>query len=398
MTTAPAGVGPTLHLTPHMADGAWPFHLVSAQIDWPSGATSQGWGRDADASLAQRKAMAEAVERHAYTTLPATVKRARGADLAPRIEPDQLVRYSPEQASSPGFPLARYDPMQERWWAPAIPTEDGALTWVAADFVCTPRAFAAADRACLLTHATSSGCASGASLADAIARGTFELVERDAFMRHWLAQVPGDVLVPASLPTWCAARLADLRACACHAGIQCLTLGAHPTFLAWAQHERLHFTCVGAAAGCDAEEALRIALNEMETMALAWLGAEHAPEMQPTQVLIPADHGALYVTREFFRSADAVLRAPAGALRFADAAIACATTPSQLYEGLRRRGHAPHWVDLSLPEAANALDGEPLYTVRTLAPGLVPLAFGWGRQPFGMVEVAPGGRFPHPFN
>jgi ribosomal protein S12 methylthiotransferase accessory factor len=398
MTSEPsAPAGPALQFTPHTR-GSWPFHLVSARIDWPSGASSQGWGRDEDAELAQRKAMAEAVERHAYTTLPATLVRGHAADVSPRLEPDRLVRYSREQAGEPGFPFVPYDPAQERWWAQAIDVESGAKSWVAADFVCTARAFADADRSRLITHASSSGCASGARLAEAIARGTFELVERDAFMRHWFAQRPGDTLIAASLPTWCAARLAELRACGCEAGIQCLTLGAHPAFLAWAQHPRLHFTCVGASAGCDAEEALRTALSEAETMALAWLGAGHSPEMQPQQVLTPADHGALYARPEFFRSADAVLRAPAGALRFADAAVACASTPTELYERLRRRGHPPHWVDLSLAEAANALDGEPLYTVRTLAPGLVPIAFGWNRQAFGMADVAPGGRFPHPFN
>jgi ribosomal protein S12 methylthiotransferase accessory factor len=246
--------------------------------------------------------------------------------------------------------------------------------------------------------ATSSGCASGASLDDAIARGTLELLERDAFMRHWFAQLPGDVLKPASLPTWCAARLEALRSRGCDAGVQCLTLGLHPTFLAWAQHRALHFTTVAAAAGLDAESALRCAMNEMETIAAARLHGDPAAAMQPAGVRSPSDHGALYASEAFFRRADAVLRAPSAQVRFADAELACRTHAHALYSRLRDHGHPVYWVDLSLPDASTALDGAPLYSVRTLAPGLIPIGFGERTQPFGMVaQVAVGGRFPHPF-
>lgn len=388
---------PVLHLTRHEPGMPWPFHLAAARIEWPCGQDSEGWGRDDDPALAQTKALAEAVERHAFTALPVGAFRARGADLPAAIHPDLLVRYAEAQYAAAEFPFVRYEASQERWWVPALDVHDGSTSFVLADFVCRPRAFDASYRQRLVTQASSSGCASGGHLEDAILRATLELVERDAFMRHWFAQLPGDTLAPASLPVWCAARLHELRSAGCAAGVQCLTLGVQPTFLAWAQHERLHFTCVGAAAGLDAEEALRSAVSEMETAAWRHTLAPAATAMSPEDVQLPVDHAALYATPEHFRRADAVLRAPAGTLRFADAALACAGSPSHLHETLRRRGHAVCWIDLSVPEARNALDGRPLHTVRTVAPGLVPIAFGQARQPLGMLPVTPGGEFLHPF-
>lgn len=389
---------PVLHLTRHEPGMPWPFHLAAARIDWPGGQASEGWGRDEDPLLAQTKALAEAVERHAFTALPPCAVRARGADLPSAIDPGLLVRYADRQYADAGFPFVRYDASQERWWIPALVLHDGRTRHVLADFVCRPRAFDAGYRQRLVTQASSSGCASGGRVEDAILRATFELVERDAFMRHWFAQLPGDMLAPASLPVWCAARLQELRSAGCAAGVQCLTLGVQPTFLAWAQHERLHFTCVGAAAGPDAEEALRSAVAEMETAAWRQLLAPTPAAMAPDDVQLPVDHAALYATPKYFRRADAVLRAPAGTVRFADAALACAPSASHLQELLHRRGHPACWIDLSVPQACNALDGSPLYTVRAVAPGLVPIGFGQARQPLGMLPVAPGGDVLHPFS
>lgn len=391
-------VAPVLYLTSYDGEGPWPFHLVSARIEWPEGGTSEGWGRDDEQALAQRKAMAEAVERHAYTRLPHGTRLARIDELASCIDPRDLVRYEDDQYRLPGFACARHAPGEQRWWVPALPADGGTPTHVLADFVCTPEAFDPAYRPLLTTHATSSGCASGTTLDDAIARATLELVERDAFMRHWFAQVPGEVVIPASLPAWCARRLDALRATGCMVGVQCLTLGFHPTFLVWTQHERLQFTCVAAASGLDAEAALRSALNEMETIVVVRLYGDPAPAVQPERVRWPTDHGALYAMPEYFRRADAVLRTPSGRVRFADVQLECARDASDLYARLGRYGHPVHWVDLSLTEARNVLDGRPLHSVRALAPGLVPMAFGSLRQPFGMVaHVAPGGRFLHPF-
>lgn len=394
-----AGRVPVLRVVRNDALPGAHFELAQACIDWPDGGASEGWGRDADLQLAGLKAIAEAVERHAYARLPAGAVEARATDLPAWIDPSALVRYEEAQHATPGFPFARFHPEQVRWWLPATPVDGGQATHVLADFVCLPRAFDAAYRARLVTWATSSGCATAASREEAVARATLELVERDAFMRHWLQQVPGRPLRQDSLPSWAALRLADLHAQGCRAGVQWLTLGVQPVVLAWAQHARRTFTSVGSACGFDAEEMLASALGELETLALARAEGVPAVDMPPADVRSPADHGALYATREHFRAADALLVPDsAGTHTFGEMAAGLPLHAGDLHDRLRQRGHAVHWVDLALPEAAQLVDGLPLYPVRALAPGLVPIAFGHGLQPLGMLDhVATGGRQVHPF-
>src|SRR4051794_15920690 len=172
---APDEPGPVLTLMENDALAGARFHLVTAQIAWADGASSEGWGRAADLQLARAKAGAEAVERHAYATLPATALRARADTLPSWVHPDALVRYEPGQRSSGKFRLATFSPGQERWWLPAQGVQGAPDSNVPAEFACSPRAFAPALRAELVTHATSSGCASGSSLDEAIARAMLEL-------------------------------------------------------------------------------------------------------------------------------------------------------------------------------------------------------------------------------
>lgn len=398
LPTAALAPAPTLWLEELDALPEAAFRLVSARIAWPDDGESEGLGRDEDPGLARLKALAEAVERQACVRLPATAIYGPASRAGDPFPPETLVRYTEAQHASPGFPCVRFDPRVPRWWVPARPALGPGERLVAADFACGPLAFAPAYRERMLTRVTSSGSASGASLADAVQRAVLELVERDAFMRHWFAQSPGHAVEPASLPAWAAARLAVLTDQGCRAGVQCLGGGMHPTWLAWARHEPLHFTCVGAASGLGAEEALRSALGELDTQALARLAGVPARRITPEDVRTPGDHGALYATPDHFRDADALLL-PAPSVRYGDVAAAFEITPGALYARMAAAGHAPWWVDLSLPEASGVLDGAPLCTVRALAPGLIPIAFGRRLQPLGMADtLAEGGRRLHPFS
>lgn len=388
---------PVLTVGPSDALPGAGFHLFSACIEWADAAPTQGWGRDADAGMARLKAVAEAVERAAYQRLPASAFEARAIDLDAFIAPTELVRYAPWQYAEAGFPLRPFRPEEARHWVPGLAQADGSPAAVPADCVCNPRAFEPCYRQRLLTYATTSGCASGRTVEDALVRAVLELVERDAFLRHWFAQAPGQAVIAASLPAWAHARLRRLQHAGCLAGVQCLTAGAQPTWLAWAQHDQAHFTCVGAACGLEPEPALTRALEELETTALARIEGVPAHAIEPAEVRSPADHAALYATRAYFRQADRLLLAPA-AVRFAQAAQAFTPDAHALFDKLRLAGHPVYCVDLSMPEAETLVEGHPIHTVRAIAPGLIPLSFGQALQPFGMVDaLADGARNIHPF-
>ena len=359
------------------------FNLVEARVDWGNGAQSAGWGRDPDPETAKWKAINEAVERYCYARLPDAVS-SRAVDLDHAIDPSALVRYERRQYADPRFALKPFDRCEPRHWVRATPVLGGRQASVLADCVCSPRAFDPTYRARLVTHATTSGCASADSMETAILRATLELVERDAFMRHWFAQCPGHGIAASTLPLRFSERFARLASSGCTVGLAWLHHGAHATWLAWARHEALHFTSVGSASGLDGATALDTALNELETMALARIeGVEWHP-IDPVSVRTPADHAALYATPGYFHRADALLCTTWPQRSFDEACAAFDATPDQFYERLARSGHAPHWVDLSVADARGAVDGKSIYAVRAVAPELIPMAFGWGHMPLGM--------------
>lgn len=373
------------------------FHLVRARIEREDAQTSEGWGRDTDARLAQVKAVAEAVERADYQRLPASAFIAASCELQSFLDPRNLVRYRLAQFAYPQFPFAPFDPGQARWWLPASPVLGGPDTHAVADCVCSPRAFTADYRQALLTGVSSSGCATASRIEDAIERAALELLERDAFMRHWLAQVPGLEVRADTLPAAAAARIRRLMDAGCRAGVQCLVRGMHPTWFAWAQHEGLHFTCVGAGSGVDAAPALESALNELDTIALARLAGVPAEAIREEDVRRPAEHGALYATSGYFHRADRLLR-DGECVAYAEVAASFSLPREALYANLQQAGHPLHWVDLSGKAPRVMLEGQPLHTVRVLAPGLIPIAFGYRRLPLGMVrEYAAGCEAVHPF-
>lgn len=423
------------------------FALARADVRWSAAQETTGWGRDAEPSAAQCKALSEAVERHAYARLP-PARRCCAAELSDHafpgddfpavaipaaalsthcakvLSPIEMLGYSTEQYSQPDFPFVPYAESQSYWWLPARHAIDQSPAWIVADLVCNPRAFEPDYRQRLLTHATSSGCASAAHIDTAAFRATLELVERDAFMRHWFAQQGGIAIVPASLPDPFIARFDRLRQAGCNVGLQCLDLGLHPVWMVWAQHARMHFTSIGLASGLDADTALDTAMSELETQALVRLAGVQAHAIRPEQVRSPADHAALYATSACFERADALelgrLAKPESEMqRHARVAAGFRIAMPALYRRLARHGHPVYLVDLSVAEAVNLgrdqadscanqpanrhadHDGSScaIHTVRALAPGLIPLAFGLQTLPLAMdVWQRPGSRFIHPFS
>jgi ribosomal protein S12 methylthiotransferase accessory factor len=358
------------------------FHLAKAEILWENDLQSVGWGRDGDRERAQWKAIGEAIERYCYAQ-PLDFVYARAAQLPDYLNPECFVRYTSAQFKNAGFPFKRFDPASWRYWALAQSVLSGKKTLAAADLVCDPSVFDPGYRARLLTSATTSGCAAAEGLNLAILRATLELIERDAFMRHWFAQRPGHCIDPSSLPPAIRTRLEALADLGCDVGLQWLGMGSHPTWLAWARHAERHFTSVGTACGLEAEQSLETALNELETQARARALNPPSEPMLACEVRTPADHAALYASLGHFGGADALWRPAGSARRFDEAAAAFETTACALYEKLGRSGSAPYWIDLSRPEASSVL-GRVIHVVRVLAPNLIPMAFGFGRQPLGM--------------
>lgn len=389
---------PTIHV--YQQDGRTRAHgqyLICAEISLDDDRLHIGFGRDADLQTAQAKAISEAIERVAFRTQPET-RWGTASQMPSKIEPDALVRYLPEQYANPGFgivPFCHHTPYQ---WVAVHDVIDGGITYALADFVCSSAAFAPAYRNQLVTRATSSGCASGPALDACIERAVLELVERDAFMRHWFAQRPGRHLDHDTLPGDIQERIEYLKHLGAAAGVQYLHLGYHPTWMVWVQHENQHFTTVGSATGFDADDTLRIAFAEAEALALAHIDAPQENNIQPCDVRTPADHRMLYATPTHFRQADRLWTDVGESISYPDTIASFQRNAATLFSHLAAAGHRPYWTELTPPGGLPLIEGRSIHTVRALIPGLIPMSFGYCREALGMDnwrQVAPG--MVHPF-
>jgi ribosomal protein S12 methylthiotransferase accessory factor len=238
--------------------------------------------------------------------------------------------------------------------------------------------------------------ASGESIHIALHCALFELIERDAFMRHWMAQRGGREILKHSLPRQLQNRIATLEQAGCRISIQRLPTNLAYVALVIIQHEKHHFTCLGSAAKLNPEGAVEHAMREAEVMAYSRLETPRAPRIHPKRVRKPEDHSNLYAQPEYFRKGDRLF--------LTDGQTKLPKTPPKLLPKsadnlvarLRGRFGRVFCVDMTIPGVHEKFGN--LKTVRAIVPGLIPLTFGYGHLPLGMVRrYHPGCLFPHPF-
>lgn len=350
------------------------FHVTRADVSWEDGHTSQGWGRAYDARVAVRKALAEATERYAFRRLP-DVHVGSWDELERPLNPaDFLIRRS-GRLSTCELPFQK-DVMRVWVSASALPTRDRRT--LLADLVCSPSAFSSEYRERLIHHATTSGIACHPNLRQAEVNATFELVEHDAFVRHWLLQDGGTAVRLDTLPPQILQACEKLSRAGTTCGVHVLGRGLHPTFLAWAQHKSLCFTCFGTASGARASDALARAMMEAELRAWAFIEGVEREDIQAIDVRTPSDHGLYYATKFGFRAADSFLQNTSRMSTYDEVVGSFEIAPGALYEKMHAAGHQPFVVDLSFPMLTKDPVLSKLRVVRVLAPGAMPLSFGYG--------------------
>jgi len=168
-------------------------HIYNRKVGNPGSASGKGL----TPSQARVSCIAEAVERYScgWTGTEAR-KRARLADLGDDAwHPHKLLNFSDHQydnrkaINAIAGPLhkvpIRFDETAEIEWSPVWSLTDGRQKWLPTRFCYfgyTPRDVPGDHPFC---SGDSNGCASGATLAEAILQGALELVERDAVAIWW---------------------------------------------------------------------------------------------------------------------------------------------------------------------------------------------------------------------
>jgi hypothetical protein len=311
---------------------------------------------------AELRAVAEAYERHAAGRIPRpALTAATFDDLGPAAaDPRDIICYRAWQREMFGD-LAPFDPGQRRLWI-RLHTAAGQPRWALADLIFYPLGDAASQ---LHTTATSSGMAAHTAPELAVRNAWHELLERDAFLRRWYArssppQVIPDIPLPGADPF-----TVDLSRRGWTLTLLALGSPGQPIIAAAArQGTRL---CLGAAAHNDPQAAAGKAIRE------AWSAASEddgQPAPPPEEIRTPADHGRLYFAGQHTEPA-AFLLAGEPTIRL-----------SQLTRPLPRPG--PRTLVYRWPHEIT----RPFRVARVLDPRLIPITFGYGRDPLGRPDVA----------
>ncbi|ACU72598.1 protein of unknown function DUF181 [Catenulispora acidiphila DSM 44928] len=364
-----------------------------------AGLTDVTWSGQANSfEDSRRLAFLEGLERYAGThrRVPGPSVIAAFDDLDDALDPRTCGEYAPETYAADSM-TSPFDPKRPIPWVPGYSLRTGRRVHVPARLVY----YSAGVQADNFVFECSNGCATGSVLEEAILFGLLELIERDAFLLGWYGGAELTEIDPASCPSPALAAMIDragLRGYDVHVFDNRIDL-AIPVVTAVAVRRdggpgTLAFA---ASAGFDPRTAVEGAVSEILTY------IPHLPRQvaeRPQELAAMAgdfdlvrrlpDHAALYGLPEMARHARRYLgRSDRGGtgIRSYDEVYAQWSrrrpdTGDLLDDVLLCRdeiaaaGHDVIVVDQTTPEQRRL----GLRTVCTLAPGLLPIDFGWGRQ------------------
>jgi thiazole/oxazole-forming peptide maturase SagD family component len=378
------------------ADGR-PFYLGVTRLLEAEDRERYCWGRDPDPLAAYDKAAAEGFERLACIT-PAGLIRGRLGSLRGAIDPREVLSYSPQQYARRRGRLRPFDPGGEYWWKAGIDRISGKKVHVLGELVhYGPTAMRLFGQRCYWS-ATSSGVAAHLSTHAAFEAALLELIERDAFMRAWLGRAPTPQIAARTFPAPIQGRLRHLEHLGARVMLKALPSDLAAVVLVFAQFEARATTVVTAAAAYNPVMALDKALMETESVVFGSLESGSRAPIRPEEVTAPLDHAALYSQARYFRRAD-FLAGANGQVRLSELARGKPRHLEALLGRLAAAKRRAVQIDLRFPEAALGNGRVPLYIVRAIVPGLIPITFGFDCEPLGTARVSSHEPlFPHPFS
>lgn len=345
----------------------YPETIDGKQENWCHGSATR-------AEDARTLAIIEGLERYSG------LRPARGGLLAPysslsehAILPAELPLFSETQYRQPAFPFQPFDPDRVIEW-----TWGNDLT--SCRRVLVPATAAWYGRDDELLGETSSGVAAHSSRGMALLNGALELVERDAFMIHWLHRFsPPQIELTNITDDSQQALLGHVQAFGYAVHIVDLTTDLKiPVFLATGSRvdRRAPALLVGAGASIDPSVAVGRALKELYSATLNptphW---KLRPPLSADNILTLEDHASAYEHPDWLPRASFLWASrqrielhehggppyPYGNVEL-----------EALLVLLKEAGHHVIGVDITAPE----MERSPLKVVRAIIPGLQPLGFG----------------------
>jgi ribosomal protein S12 methylthiotransferase accessory factor len=320
---------------------------------------------------ARAVALMEAIERYCGLFPPQPDIICRFADLnGTALLPTELPLFSTSQYATPGFPYRPFEPDLVLGWTWGWNVSRSERVLVPSSAVW----YGAED---LLVGETSSGMAAHSGRGQALYNGVLELIERDAFMIHWLHRISPPLFDRDRLQGDAAATVDRLEEQAYKVVLADITTDLKvPVVLALGVHElgQKPALLVGAGASLDSATALRRALRELYAAATGiptdWT---LRPPLSADDVVELEDHSRAYEHPDWLPHAS-FLWAGQVMIEPPDDPPASPSSGSlrRLVEQLASNGQDVIGVDISTPEVARC----GVRVVRAIVPGLQPLAFG----------------------
>lgn len=345
-------------------------------------------GRSGNPRLAAIKAEAEAWERIGWATPSPHLVEARLGDVPDAVHPGALVAYSESQYRRDDFAYRPWSDKHRYPWVKGIDVASGRSVSLMAQCVYALSALRASHVKRPFTNASTSGTAAWTTAEGAIGRAVVELVERDSFARCWLTREVAPSVALDQLPSSMRLRLQALLAAGYALSVQLLPSTYLPVVSVFVQRRQSSFTAVTTAAGFMFEEALDSALGETESRVQEYHEKPCELALDPIGVRAAHDHGSFYRSTKNHRSADFFVKAPR-ALSSKEVLAQQRKFPKDaaaLLDRLRADGLPIYACDVTAPGSAIQQGRTPLHVWRAFVPGLLPLWFGHGCEPYGLLE------------
>jgi ribosomal protein S12 methylthiotransferase accessory factor len=279
------------------------------------------------------------------------------------------------QYDIPGFPFARGLESEPSSWVPTQPLGGGPSVYVPASCVYVPYAFDLTREA--FTHMPiSTGLAAGPSLDFCIAKGIYEILERDALMIAWAWRLERPRIPPESCFRFAPdidELLRSIEGLGARFYINDLTLDVEVPVISAViiDDGSPPLTSFGIAADRDPLHALRLALEEaLLTRVLLSRGEELQPaEVAPEDVRTLRDHLFAHAASDRLRQRLEFLTHAREATAFEALVRRYSANDSSLQDRLRRHDLSAFWVDVTTEDVGSL----GFRVVRTLIPTAQPL-------------------------
>ncbi|MEK6276404.1 MAG: YcaO-like family protein [Actinomycetota bacterium] len=342
-------------------------------LRWPGRHAGRiGRGLAAHAKEARLIARAEAAERYAAGDAGAhRLIRARESELEGAIPPTRIFRPNARQARSQSWPQ---DGEIEPLWVEGS-TAAGERRWLPAQSVFNPFADPDPEHS-IPIPCSSSGVAAHTDRAEAVERAAAELAEREAFMWTWVQRVSRERIDPDTLPADSRERYEQMVRDGGEVHVVNLTLDTLPVIMVVLARD--DWIVVGTAAHPDPFMAARKSVEDVASLdidAARSLPGERRPVVA-AQVRTPRDHLRFHHEARMLAHDRFLFDSPEriGLTEVEPAGGSALDAVSKIAE--------PVIVDLSSPAT------KPFTVVRAIVPGMIPIGFGYDREPLGMERLA----------